>query len=775
MYGRFIYFAAAALLGVLCSLKSFLLFILLLLFYLLLLSIYKQFSIPQISILLAFFLLFFVSAQFAVLHNRTMISPSSSHFYVEFIEAPKIDGDKLQIIAKDAATREKLLLRYKITSEKEKKLLEEGSYYGCLCKVSGELITPPEATNENAFNYRQYLFNQHIFWFLDSRTMPLENCTKQKLTLLMLLKQWRYEGINDLRRHFPLETAALAAALIYGETSLMSPDTLADYQNIGISHLLAISGLQVTLLVIMIFYLGIRMGRTREFMTNLLLGLLPGYAVITGGAPSVVRSVLMLFLVMSVVKWGRPVQLLPIDALSIAFLIYLFFNPYVVFDVGFQLSFIVCSAVILSSPSILNRYQNSIAQTAAVSLTSQLAALPVLLYYFFEIPFISIFANLIFIPLYSYLFLPGVYLLLVIRFTIGIVPNPIINLFTAFVDWSIYLSQVFSSGSIPKFTSGRPGVIFLAVYCAIVLAIFILWEKRFPKEWRGLLIVLVLVLFQIQAGWNRLNPVGEVSIIDVGQGDSIFIHLPQNQGNYLIDTGGILPFQADSWQQRTKTFDPGRKIVLPFLKGKGITKIDKLILTHGDLDHIGGAFALIEEIKIGEILLPSVKEPSEGEKAIVQSAHEKGIPIVYVSEGQQWRNGESRFLILSPKRNYEGERNRGSVAILASVGGLNWFFGGDLNQEGEEEIVKRYPNINIDVIKVGHHGSKTSSSPDFLNHYKPRAALISVGKKNRFGHPHQEVINLLRKSEAVIYRTDENGEITYRFFKGSGTFSTYLP
>ena len=665
MYGRYIYFAIAALLGVLCSLKSFLVFFFLTFLYLLLLSIYKRLAIPQISILLAFFLLFFVSSQLAVHHNRTKIPPSSSQFYLEYTEDPKIDGDKLQIIAKDITAGEKLLLRYKITTEKEKKLLETGSFYGCLCEVAGTLSKPPEATNENAFNYRSYLNDRQIFWILDSSGFPLKNCKRQGLTPLTFLKQWRYRGINDLRSHLPLETAALSAALIYGDKGLMSPDLLDNYQDIGISHLLAISGLHVTLLVTMIYYLGIRLGGTREFMTNLLLVALPGYAILTGASPSVIRSVLMLFLFMVILKWGRAINLLPIDALCIAFFVYLFVNPFVVFDAGFQLSFIVSAAVILSSTSILKRYQGSITQMLAVSITAQLAAFPILIYYFFEIPTISIFANLIFVPLYSFLFLPGVYILLLIRIFTGAVLQPFVDLFTSLVDLSIQLSQTLSGDIFPRFTPGRPGIFILFLYGASVLTMFILWEKKFPQKTKVLLIVSVLIIFQIQSCWNKLNPAGEVSVIDVGQGDSIYIHLSQARGDYLIDTGGTLPFQTETWQQRSSTFDPGREIVVPFLKGKGITEIDKLILTHGDLDHIGGTFALMEEINISQILLPSTKEPSESEKAIVKAARKKGIPIVYVSRGQQWGTKESHFTILSPEKNFVGERNRGSVTIFS--------------------------------------------------------------------------------------------------------------
>ncbi|MDF2787434.1 MAG: hypothetical protein K0S80_532, partial [Neobacillus sp.] len=193
---------------------------------------------------------------------------------------------------------------------------------------------------------------------------------------------------------------------------------------------------------------------------------------------------------------------------------------------------------------------------------------------------------------------------------------------------------------------------------------------------------------------------------------------------------------------------------------------------HGDSDHIGGTMAILTEIEIKQIIMPSVAEPSQSELTIIQEANKKGIQVVKVAEGSQWKNEKSLFYVLSPEKNYQGERNRGSIAITANIGGLKWFFGGDLDQEGEERILKKYPNLNIDVLKAGHHGSKTSSSEIFIKSITPSISWISVGERNRYGHPHNEVLERLAKT--TIYRTDLHGAITYKFYGESGTFSSFL-
>jgi competence protein ComEC len=774
MNGKFIYFCLASLLGVLCSLQSFLLFFFLAVIYFFILLKYKRFSNLTFLFLILVFLLFLLSSELAASQNKTKTPASASDFSLEYIDDPTIDGDQLQIKAEDQKYQEKYLLRYKIQSEQEKNFLKTRIFYGQICKVNGSLETPKQAKNENAFNYRDYLERNSIYWLLESKNMPLKYCSPKKLNAITLIKQVRYIGIHYLETKFPPEVAALSSALIYGDRSLMSPDLLTNYQKTGISHLLAISGLHVSLLVGMIFFIGIRLGITRERMVTFLLLFLPVYVVLTGGSPSVVRAVVMIFLVMLTVKWEKKLKLLPVDALSLAFSLFLLIEPFVIFDVGFQLSFSVSAAIILSSHSILGQYQNSFIQMLMTTLAAQLSALPILLFHFFGFSLLSIIINLLFIPLYSYLFLPGVYILLLFQIIFGTVPGLIINGFTYVVQFSNQLVRLFSEGSFANFTPGRPGTFFLILDSLIVFTIFIVWEKK-QKNQGKIIFILCSILLLLPACWKQIDPYGEVAVIDVGQGDSILIHLPFNQGNYLIDTGGTLQFSAEGWQKRTKVFETGEDVVVPFLKGIGITKIDKLILTHGDTDHIGGAFAVIKELKVKQIVMSDMLERSETERAIEKEADKKKIPVVFVSRGNQWKQGVSHFVVLSPEKNFQGERNRGSVCILANIGGLNWFFGGDLDQTGEEEIVNNFPNVTIDILKVGHHGSKTSSAEIFLKHYKPKIALISAGEKNRFGHPHRETMERLTNIGSAIYRTDLQGQITYRFFHGQGTFFTFLP
>ncbi|MEH7378105.1 DNA internalization-related competence protein ComEC/Rec2 [Neobacillus drentensis] len=775
MNGKYIYFAIAALLGVLCVQLIFLPFFLLQTLYLYLLYKYKRFMKFQLGLVAVCFLTFFFIGQHAVSTNKTVIPSSATTFYLQYTEDPKIDGDLLQVQAADARYKEKLLIRYKIQSEQEKYLLKTKTFYRCLCRVSGTLEKPAIAKNPNAFNYRKYLSSKNISWIIEIQENPLQTCSPMNPSPVELIKQLRYSGINYLESHFPIEIASLSAALLFGDRNLFDPEVLTAYQKTGIVHLLAISGLHVSLLIAMVFYIGIRFGLTRQFMISFLLIILPIYVILTGGSPSVIRSAMMIFLVLLTVKLKARLRLFPLDAISLAFISYLFFYPMVIFDAGFQLSFSVSLVIILSAPYILQGYEKTITRMLATSLVAQLAALPFLLYHYFEVSMIGIIANMVYIPLFSFVYLPGLYLLFIIQFMFGKTPLILISIFRTIISLSNYLIEYLADFTFFRFIPGRPNWFLLIVYIFILLLIFFIWEtKEYPKR-KVHLFLLIVMLIIFQQGWNWLNPYGEVTMIDVGQGDSILIHLAHDKGTYLIDTGGTMNYTEEKWRERARAFEVGRDVVVPFLKGQGITKIDKLILTHGDMDHIGGAFSIIKELEVNQILMPSVVEPSITELAILEEAKKKNITVIKVSEGDKWISGENEFDILSPKKNFAGERNSGSIAFIAQLGGVNWFFGGDLDQEGEEKIIKKYPNLKVDVLKAGHHGSKTSSAESFINQISPRIALISVGEKNRFGHPHSEVLNRLRKTNTVIFRTDQQGAITYKFYQGKGTISTYLP
>lgn len=322
---------------------------------------------------------------------------------------------------------------------------------------------------------------------------------------------------------------------------------------------------------------------------------------------------------------------------------------------------------------------------------------------------------------------------------------------------------------------GRPDYILLVAYILSILFFFYKWEKEeTPKSvMKAFLVPLAIIFFHICTNVWQLK--GEVTMIDVGQGDSILIQLPFNRGTYLIDTGGTLRFATDEWKERKKSFEVGEDVLVPFLKSKGITTLDKLIITHGDMDHAGGAFALMEQINVKEVVLPNIEEQSELEQRLIDKCEEIKVPVYFASQGDRWSAGNTEFVVLSPKEKTATDKNDASIVLYTELGGLKWLFTGDLGVEGEEKIIDTFKHLKVDVLKVAHHGSKTSTGEEFLEKIQPKVALISVGLNNRFGHPHQEVVDRLKEHDIIIYRTDEQGAIIYHFIGDKGTFLTTIP
>lgn len=732
---------------------------------------YKKFDKPQIFMLAGVFLLFFSKGYIEEQMNQSVLSPEEKNFMVVFQEPIKLDGNYFSAYGKEGERKEKVAVRYYIrTKEEKEKIKKIGA--GAVCPVKGNLKVPQGAKNENAFNYREFLYREKIHWIVQAENIELDQCRNERGFFYSLLK-WRKSGIEYIEANFPQETAPIAEALIFGYRHSFEEDLLDAYEKLGIVHLLAISGLHVSLLTGLIFYSGLRIGIPREKMIDFLIAFLPAYIILTGASPSVVRAGLMMLIVLLFSRRGENKYWSAMDGISIVFCFYLFCQPYIIYHIAFQLSFLVTFFLILSG-RLLKKYSSSyLFFLASVTFVSQLASIPVLLWNFYEISLFSFIVNIFYVPLYSAIVLPALLMLFVAHLLFGKMADPLLSLAELF--FSLLNNGTKGLAQLPFSTLviGKPSLLFLILFLVSIFYFFFQWEKRGKFPARHL--PFIAGLFFIRLALGAFSVYGEVTMIDVGQGDSIFIRLPFNRGTYLIDTGGVLQFETEEWEKRRQTFDPGKDILLPYLKSKGIRTIDKLIITHGDADHAGGAIALLKELAVREIVMPDVSEKSDLEKGIIAVSEQKGIPVRFAKRGDKWTSGEHVFAVLAPEKGGNGSKNDQSIVIYSEIGGLRWLFTGDLEEDGEKKLLARYPSLKVDVLKVGHHGSKTSTSEPFLEAYKPRVALISAGENNRFGHPHNEVVERLKKRNAAIFRTDEDGAITYRFKGKSGTFFTQIP
>lgn len=704
------------------------------------------------------FWLFFFHYSYAENEN---IHEHELHLTIQFIEQPVIDGNKLSAYVK-TETGEKLQFNYYIGTEHEKNKLKINVHPGVTCRVSGILQTPREPTNPNAFNYRTFLRTQKIDYMYTAHS--IQSCQMTESSWYMKLLQFRQESMDKIHQSFPQETAPFVNALLFGANDQMDESTRKAYQHLGLSHLLAISGLHVTIISGCVYYILLRFGMSRERVRQILLMFLPVYGIIAGGSPSVVRSVLMAWIILFLAKWRSLFH--PFDALALTFLFSLFVNPYLIYHVGFQLSYVVTAGIILSNP-LLQKMKNWLTSGFFIALLSQIIALPILLYHFYEFSLFGVFLNIFYVPLYSVIILPLCFLVFLLLLFIPSITNPFIICLHFLISVANKGAEWFYHLDILTIVLGKTSLFMFVVFYSCFIIGLIILEKYWFRHKKFLLIF--FIPFFIQYSIVNFSPVGEVVFLDVGQGDSVVIRLPFNQGNYLIDTGGTLTFEQEEWKQRSKSFDPGENIVIPFLKSRGITTIDKIVLTHGDIDHLGSAQSIIAEMKVKELIVGMTNNKKDIEKRTIQYALEKNVQVTEVYSGMQWNKGKHKFYITSPKKHMPASNDQ-SVVIYALMGGKRWLFTGDLEKEGEQRMIQQYPNLSVDILKVGHHGSNTSTTEPFLKTIQPEVAIISAGRNNRYGHPHQEVLDLLDVNNIFVYRTDRHGAITYRYLLNHGIF-----
>ncbi|HLU23228.1 MAG TPA: DNA internalization-related competence protein ComEC/Rec2 [Bacillaceae bacterium] len=682
-----------------------------------------------------------------------------------YTEVPTFDGNRMRAIVK--SKDEKILLSYTMNSEMEKQVLERFLRAGTICTITGELNKPDRNRNENGFNYSKYLYYNNIHWILQPSELAISSCNNLQKSPIHHLRNMRAKAINFIKQQFPDPLQPYAIALLLGDKSLLSEDTYRYYQKIGVVHLLAISGLHIGLIVGLLYYVFLLIGITKEKIFWFLVVLLPIYAILCGANPPVSRAVLMTLFILSAKKWRIPIT--TIDALSISFIVFLIWNPYLINNIGFQLSYSVSYSLIISSQRILAGL-SYLRLLFNVSVISMLASLPILIYHFYEFSLVSIFTNILYVPFYTTIVLPSIIILFFLSiFSIDLFHFSA-NVISDLLMLSEKLAKIISSFPFSSIVTGKPSTMSMLLFIIAVILFFVIWENRGSIIIALLPITLLLIMHIIIV---QFSPNGEIVFIDVGQGDSILIKLPYNRGTYLIDTGGELRFEEEQWQQRKNPFNVGKNILIPLLKSKGITKIDKLILTHSDVDHMGAATELMTELNVSEILISpnSWKESTMAELLTIISEQETS--LLEVTDGYSWNNKSGEFQVLYPlDRNYEG--NNDSIVIYGKIGGLNWLFMGDLEKEGEAEIIREYKKMDVNVLKVGHHGSKTSTTAEFIEWLQPDIAIISVGSNNRYGHPHADVIQLLQQNNIKLFRTDKNGGVHYKFKNNNGTFQSIL-
>ncbi len=652
------------------------------------------------------------------------------------VNSYSINGDKLTIYLK---AKEIVIVNYYFKSLNEKTYFEDNLKLGDLISVAGELEEPERNRVFNGFDYKKYLYNKHIFYLMNANKISI---MEKNSGLLFYFKNLVMDRINSISK-----SKVYIMTFILGDKSFIDNEVKESYQDNGISHLFAVSGMHISLFAgIMLFFLK-RVSYNNYFNYGMVCLFLLFYLFLAGFPASLLRASVM-FILFSINK----VFNLKISNLNILFIVIitiLFIDPFYLFDIGFQFSYLISGTLIMMRWKI-GVIKSKLKRSFYVSVVCFLVSFPICIYNFYGTNFMSVLFNLFYIPFVS----------------IIVFPLSLITFVFPFLDIVLYYS-IFVMERISLFISSINFgyIIFPKVNFGVY---FIYYIVIFLSFWKIEFVLLFLVMLLIHKGYIYFDSNLYVYYLDVGQGDSALIRLPNNSGNILIDTGGKFSYEMEKWREKRSKYSIVKSSTIPFFKSFGIKKLDYLILSHGDYDHIGEAINLVDNFNVEKVIF-NCGEFNDLEKELIKVLDKKKIRYYLCIKELNIDNNELYFL---QTKEYDNENDNSNV-IYAELNGYKFMFMGDAGVDKEKDILDKYNISNIDVLKVGHHGSKTSSGKVFIDGINPKYSIISVGKNNRYGHPNKEVLNNLDGSK--IYRTDQDGSIMFKIKKNKLRIATYSP
>lgn len=662
---------------------------------------------------------------------------------------------------------------------------------GNIIKVRGKLRQFEEAANKGNFDSRKYYLSLGFYGKIEAGTIEVINSDysgiRQGLYELRMEIIERLEKLcSDNNGIFSIinNKNGIIGAIILGDKTDLDSDIKELYSVSGIAHILAISGLHISFVGMAIYRLLRRRFRFL-FSAAVSIPVVLSFGIMSGFGISTIRAIIMFILKIIGEVLGRKYD--AITAISLAGLVLLVQNPFVVCNSGFQMSFGAIIAIVLILPiveEILNT-DNKIIKVISANFTISLVMNPILAWNYYELPTFSFLLNIVVVPLMSVVIVSSIVGIFCscIMFGIGkIVIFPgcgILELYT-------FLCNIINKNSVASIVVGQPKVTIIIVYYAILLVVLfglknirtkytraekerniikketgLVLEKKAKKERRikGQNVKLRLACI---AGFLLLNcliyyipnPGFYITFINVGQGDGILIH-GDNGTKVMVDGGSTSEKQV------------AKNCIVPYLKAEGIGTIDYSIITHTDKDHISGILEILENnnsnrIRIKNLVMPDINMKDDTYNELIEKAKLKKINVLYIKKGDTLSLGKTKIKCIYPETTTTASDKNDYCTVLSVKNKTSKILlTGDISKEIEEKI-KDDIEENYTVLKVAHHGSNYSSSEKFLKKVNPKYSIISVGKNNSYGHPGNETMERLRKQGGVIYRTDEKGGITIR-------------
>ena len=667
--------------------------------------------------------------------------------------------------------------------------------YGDIISFKGEFQEPSKKRNYGGFDYKNYLKTLKIYG-----TIKLENgevLEKNKGNILISfsnkisnsVKEKIYDLLNE-------REANLLIGLLLGDDDNIDNDIEEAFKISSLSHILAVSGMQVTYIITAMYFIFNNILGKRKTKIVIII-ILIFYTILTGFSPSIVRASIMGILIMGAGLFYRKNDIW--NSIAISLLLMLIYNPFLITNVGLQLSYLGTIGIILLNKTFLKMFNkikfekyilnrkiinivSKIIEILTVTISASIAVFPIMLYNFNLFGTYFLITNLLASIIIGPITIFGT-VIVIISF-IFLKLGKMFSIFLEIFLNILVLVSNFSKLPFSKIYITTPKIFMIIFYYVLIIVFNYIYkiyhnrnlsltQMRFrnlialykykikeiynnKKSRKKFLSVLILIVFCFNiCNFFIIKRELKIYFVDVGQGDSTFIVTPKKE-TILIDGGGSLGTD----------FDVGESTLLPYILDRGYKKIDLMFVSHFDQDHIGGLFKILEELKVKKVCISKQEEDSENYQKFLNIVKEKNIQVLVVKIGDKIVLDKNLYFdILWPKDKQieENKLNNNAIVMKLNYNNFSMMFTGDIEKKAEEEIIETYKNSKIlesDILKVAHHGSKTSTTDEFLSRVKPKIALIGVGKDNMFNHPSNTTIEKLENMGIKIYRTDLNGEIS---------------
>ena len=566
---------------------------------------------------------------------------------------------------------------------------------------------------------------------------------------------------------FNKEDASVMKAMLLGEKGTLNADLKELYQQNGIIHILAISGLHLSVIGMGCYKVLKKIRIPKVVDITFTIALMYCYGTMTGMGVSMLRAYIMFGIHLCAELIGRTYDLL--TAVTVAALVALVQQPLYIQHSGFLFSFGAICGIGIFLPAVEgnlfghNRLEKAFLSGVAISVST----LPVYLCFYYEFPPYSVFLNLIVIPCMTFVLLGGLICLAAAAcfLPLGVAAEHPVHLLLAFYEKCCNICLRLPDS---KWITGCPKPWQIVAFLGILLGL-VACNSRLPKLhfWQGVLCAMFVLTIRLPQGL-------QITMVDVGQGDCIY--LTEGSGMHMLIDGGS-----------SDKSDVAEYQMMPYLKHEGVSYLDAVVITHPDSDHISGICTMLEQmgtsgISVGTLYLPDVGELGRNEEyqKLERLARTAGVQIKYLSVGDILRCGQVMLTCIHPEKGWNTtEPNAYSTVLYLQYGSFTALFTGDLEGEGEKLVLERLNNFpleaeGITMLKVTHHGSKNSTNEAFLQMVNPQIALISSGRNNKYGHPHEELLGRLADSGCIIYRTQLSGAITVRVKSGKVKVEEYV-